>query len=191
MDTLEQRCGCRHGPMHDQRTGRAMSRQNRRGGVLRHSLAKAHNPILAMGCIPLALDYSLARRIMPLPVALPVVGPGVAEPREYQSRDFVIHMPGQVVSTEPQELSCPADRAISRQCSTGDQCAVAEDRRRIVRRSPCVPYAAAVAQVCHGLAGDSRSYHSPQSSIAADSVTSPDVRRGAQVRPTIPHPAAR
>jgi len=101
VDTLEQRCGRRHGPMHDQRTGRAMSRQNRWGGVLRHSLAKARNPILAMGCIPLALDYSLARGIISLPVTLPVVRPRVAEPREYQCRDFVIHMPGQVVSTEP------------------------------------------------------------------------------------------
>ncbi len=98
VDTLEQRCGRRRGPMHDQRTGRAVSRQNRRVGVLRHSLAKARNPILAMGCIPLALDYSFARGIMPLPVALPVVRPRVAEPREYQRRDFVIHMPGQVVS---------------------------------------------------------------------------------------------
>jgi hypothetical protein len=71
-----------------------MGHQNQRGGVLRHRLVEAHNPILATGRIPFILDDSLARGILPLPLALPVVGTRVAKAGKYQRRDWVIHVSG-------------------------------------------------------------------------------------------------
>jgi hypothetical protein len=71
-----------------------MSCQNQRGGVLRHCLVEARNPIFAMGCIPFMLDYSFTRGILPLPLALPVVGSRVAKAGKYQRRDWVIHVSG-------------------------------------------------------------------------------------------------